>query len=157
MLLQITTAAGREGPFETVEATPNGFIVTANGGREALPKSVIGSGKIEPWVGPLPPPAQPDLAERARQLQADIVEATQRRLDEFAKLRNYDGILSACTYAGSAVPRFAAEAAVAMAARDATWATLYSLLGEINAGTRPVPSGYAEIEPLLPTIEWPAI
>lgn len=38
-----------------------------------------------------------------------IVNKTQKRLDEFAKTRNYDGILSACTYAVSDVPKFKAE------------------------------------------------
>ena len=32
-------------------------------------------------------------------LQAMVVQATQERLDDFARTRNYDGILSACTYA----------------------------------------------------------
>ena len=42
-------------------------------------------------------------------LQSAIADATQARLDAFAKTRNYDGILSACTYAGSGVPQFASE------------------------------------------------
>ena len=89
-------------------------------------------------------------------LQDQIVTATQKRLDDFARTRNYDGILSACTYATSAVPKFAAEGQYAVQARDATWATLYTILAEVEAGTRPVPSGYADIEPDLPALAWPA-
>ncbi len=88
-------------------------------------------------------------------LQASIVSATQQRLDEFAKTRNYDGILSAATYATSTVPKFQQEGQYAVNARDNTWATLYTILGEVQQGTRPVPSGFADIEPLLPALVWP--
>lgn len=105
----------------------------------------------------LPPEVvENNIAEAGRRLQADIVASTQRRLDEFAKTRNYDGILSAATYAFSAVPRFQSEGQYAVEARDATWAALYEILGEVLAGTRPAPSGYADIEPELPVLEWPA-
>lgn len=97
-----------------------------------------------------------DLAARTQALQAGIVAATQLRLDEFAQTRNYDGILSACTYATSTVTKFQAEGQACVEARDATWATLYGLLAEVQAGTRPVPSSYADIEPLLPALVWPA-
>lgn len=90
------------------------------------------------------------------EMQAEIVEAVQRRLDSFAQTRNYDNILSACTYASSSVPRFASEGQAAVDARDATWATLYTLLGEVQAGTRPMPESFADVEPLLPVLEWPA-
>lgn len=89
-------------------------------------------------------------------LQQSIVAATQLRLDTFFQTRNYDGVLSACTYATSAVPKFAAEGQYAVQARDATWAALYTILAEVEAGTRPVPSGYADIEQDLPALAWPA-
>lgn len=102
------------------------------------------------FIKPQPPQPSPE------EIQASIVSATQQRLDAFARTRNYDGILSACTYATSAVPKFAAEGQYAVQARDATWATLYTILAEVEAGTRPVPSGYADIEPDLPALAWPA-
>lgn len=98
---------------------------------------------------PPPPVKSPE------QLQAEIVAATQARLDAFAKTRNYDGILSAATYATSTVTKFAAEGQYAVEARDATWAKLYEMLAEVQAGTRPVPSGYADVEPELPVLAWP--
>lgn len=52
-------------------------------------------------------PEPPALAPEG--LQAQVVQSTQQRLDDFARTRNYDGILSACTYATSTVPKFAAE------------------------------------------------
>ena len=94
-------------------------------------------------------------ARAAQELQQSIVTAVQARLDTFAQTRNYDGILSAATYASSTVPKFAAEGQCAVNARDATWATLYTLLAEIQAGTRAVPTGYADIEQLLPALVWP--
>ena len=73
----------------------------------------------------------------------------------FARTRNYDGILSACTYATSPTPKFQTEGQYCVVARDATWARLYEILGEVEAGTRPVPSGYADIAPELPVLVWP--
>ena len=97
-----------------------------------------------------------EQAATALQVQAEIVDATQKRLDDFAKTRNYDGILSACTYATSAVPQFQAEGQYCVSARDATWTVLYQILAEVQAGTRPAPTGYADIEPDLPSLSWPA-
>jgi hypothetical protein len=84
-----------------------------------------------------------------------IVSQVQKRLDEFAQTRNYDGILSLATYATDPNPKFSAEGQYGVEARSATWAKLYEILAEVGAGTRPVPSGYTEIEPELPELEWP--
>ena len=93
--------------------------------------------------------------ERALAVKNQIIDATQKRLDDFAQTRNYDGILSACTYATSAVPKFATEGQYCVEVRDTTWAALYDILGEVQAGTRPQPSGYADIEADLPALTWP--
>lgn len=95
-------------------------------------------------------------AAATERLMNEIVEAVQQRLDDFARTKNYDGILSACTYATSSVVNFQIEGQYAVEARDATWATLYQILAEVQAGQRPVPTSYADIEPSLPTLEWPA-
>ena len=86
----------------------------------------------------------------------ECVSNTQKRLDDFAKTRNYDGILSLCTYATSLNPKFKAEGQYGVEARDATWAKLYDMLSEVEAGTRPKPAGYADIENELPLLDWPA-
>lgn len=96
-----------------------------------------------------------EIAAQQLALQDQIVAQTQERLDDFARTRNYDGILSACTYATSAVPKFAAEGQYAVQARDATWAALYKFMADVQAGTRPVPSGFEDVEPLLPVMAWP--
>lgn len=92
----------------------------------------------------------------AARIQAAIVTATQLRLDTFAQTRNYDGILSACTYATSGVPTFAAEGQYCVDARDATWSALYTILGEVLAQTRPMPESFADIVGDLPALAWPA-
>lgn len=106
------------------------------------------------WLaeGNTPLPVDPPTPE---QIMAECVYRTQKRLDDFARTRNYDNILSACTYATSTVPKFRQEGQYCVNARDNTWATLYTILAEVQAGTRPMPSGYEDIEPLLPVLEWP--
>lgn len=86
---------------------------------------------------------------------ADVTAGTQKRLDDFARTRNYDGVLSACTYASSGVPKFAGEGQYCVDARDSTWATLYTFMAEVQLGTKPMPTGYADVEPLLPPLAWP--
>ena len=105
---------------------------------------------LSQWIDPR---TQEQIASA---LQAEIVKATQNCLDTFAQTRNYDGILSACTYATSSVPAFAAEGQYCVASRDGTWAALYVILGEVQAGTRAVPTGFADIEGDLPVLGWPA-
>ena len=96
-----------------------------------------------------------DPASVAPQIKDQIMTATQQRLDTFAGTRDYNSILSACTYATSAVPQFKSDGQYCVNARDETWGKLYTMLAEVEAGTRPMPSGYAEIEGELPVLQWP--
>lgn len=119
---------------------------------DAERKAVVVTRVVVPWSAEEIAQAQADAAAL---LQSEIVAATQQRLDDFARTRNYDGILSAATYATSTVPKFQAEGQYAVEARDATWGTLYQILADVEAGTRPAPKGYADIEPELPALAWP--
>lgn len=83
-----------------------------------------------------------------------IVEAVQLRLDTFARTRNYDGILSASTYAASTVPKFASEGQYCVGVRDTTWNACYAILADVQAETRPMPT-LAQIMSELPVLEWP--
>lgn len=94
-------------------------------------------------------------AGRVAGLISEITSATQLRLDAWARERNYDGILSLATYATSSVPKFATEGQRGVDNRDATWAKLYQIMGEVRAGTRPIPASFADIEPDLPVLAWP--
>ena len=96
-----------------------------------------------------------ELLAKAVEVQRQIVTQVQDRLDAFARTRNYDGILSACSYATSSIPMFQAEGLYCVGARDATWAKCYDILGDVQAGTRPMPSGYSDIESELPDLVWP--
>ena len=89
-------------------------------------------------------------------MQAAFTAAIQCRLDDFARTRNYDGILSACTYATSTVPKFKAEGQACVNLRDATWAAAYDVLAKVQAGQRAMPTSIADIEADLPALVWPA-
>lgn len=96
-------------------------------------------------------------AQRAKNLQQSIVAATQTMLDNFAATRLYGGIMSACTYVSSTNPKFAAEGAYCVELRDQTWAKLYEMLAEVQAGSRPIPSSFTDIAGELPvsSATWP--
>lgn len=95
--------------------------------------------------------------EASERLKKAIVDATEAQLNEFARTRGYDSIMSACTYATSTVPKFAAEGQYCVELRDQTWAVLYTMLAEVQSGTRPVPSSFEDIASILPTATatWP--
>lgn len=105
------------------------------------------------WLaaGGVPEPAD---AHSADEMIASVQQAVQQRLDDFARTRAYDGILSAATYAASAVPKFAAEGQYAVQARDATWAACYQIMADVQAGTRAMPS-VEDVLAELPALEWP--
>lgn len=88
------------------------------------------------------------------QIKMEIVDAVQQSLDAFAKTRNYDGILSACTYASSTVPKFAAEGQYAVNARDAAWAACYQIMTAVQGGQRPLPT-VEQVLSELPALAWP--
>lgn len=94
-----------------------------------------------------PPPAP-------EQIIAQYTAAVQKHLDDFARTRGYDGILSAATYATSTVPKFKAEGQYAVEARDATWAKCYEVLAAVEAGSRPMPT-LDELLAELPVLTWP--
>lgn len=99
------------------------------------------------WAPPVP---------TTDEIISSMTKQIQRRLDEFAKTRNYDGILSACTYATSTVPKFQAEGQYCVNARDATWAAAYTILAEVQNGQRPVPASIADFVDNLPALDWPS-
>jgi hypothetical protein len=91
----------------------------------------------------------------AESIEDAFTAAIQKRLDDFARTRNYDGILSACTYAASAVPKFQGEGAACVNLRDATWAAAYDILAEVQGGQRSMPSNIEDIADDLPDLAWP--
>lgn len=98
---------------------------------------------------------KPVPQQTPEQIIADYASRIQRRLDAFARTRGYDNILSACTYANSTVPQFAAEGKYVMEARDSTWVAAISILEAVQSGARPMPT-WDEVEAELPALMWPA-
>lgn len=98
---------------------------------------------------------QPEAdAAKAAFIQS-FVDATQKRLDDFARSRQYDGILSLCTYATDSNPKFATEGAYGLQMRSETWGALYTMLLEVEAGERDIPGSFEDIESELPELVWP--
>lgn len=83
-----------------------------------------------------------------------LKSAVQSHLDNTAKERGYDNIMSACTYATSTNPQFAAEGQACVAWRDSVWAYCYNVLSDYNAGIRSEPTAEALLAE-LPTFSWP--
>lgn len=110
----------------------------------------------EPFIAP---PADalfeaPILPLTDDQLIAKFKSDIQKRLDDFAKTRGYDGCLSCCTYADSAVIKFATEGNYMKQVRDQHWAIGYEIISDVQAGNREVSTLeqlFIEIGPL----EWP--
>ena len=106
-------------------------------------------------VDSLPPEViAANMAAYAANLRKGIVDATMQRLDDFVATRNYGSVLSACSYSTSTIPKFLAEGTRAVQLRDLTWTRCYEILAEIEAGTRPMPKSFADIEPDLPVLSW---
>ena len=88
------------------------------------------------------------------EVQQQFTAAIQMHLDSFAQTRNYDGIISAATYATSTIPKFAAEGQYAVKVRDATWATGYAIMDAVLSGQRPMPT-IEDVIAELPSLVWP--
>ena len=110
----------------------------------------------EEWQAAHPAPAPAPYTPTPEEQQAAFAAAIQAHLDNFAKTRNYDGILSAASYANSAVPKFRAEGRYAAEMRDAVWAKGYELMDAVLAGARPMP-GLEEVIAELPVLAWPEV
>lgn len=137
---------GQNIPADAVEITAELHAALMDG--QSAGRRIVADAEGFPVLAdpPLPTPEQ---------IKAAFVAAIQQRLDDFARTRNYDGILSACTYATSTVPKLQAEGQAAVNLRDATWSAAYAILADVQAGVRPMPSSLADIEADLPALEWP--
>lgn len=132
-------------PADAVEITAEEHQAIIDGQSQGKLIQVDASG--HPILVDPPPPT-------SEQIIAQYTDGVQQHLDNFARTRNYDGILSAATYVTSTVPKFKAEGQYAVEARDATWAKCYEILAAVEAGTRPMPT-LDELLAELPALVWP--
>lgn len=93
-------------------------------------------------------------AETEEQLIDRLTGAVQAYMDSVAQQRNYDSILSLCTYATSTIPRFQAEGQAGVVWRDACWQLGYDLIAQVRAGEAHIPTE-AELLAMLPPMQWP--
>lgn len=96
---------------------------------------------------PVPGPSAVDLFQAASM-------AAQQRLDNFARERWYDGILSLCSYSTDPDPVYSAEGQAGVLARSKTWGTLRAIRDSVISGQRQMPTSWAEIESELPPLVW---
>lgn len=107
----------------------------------------IAPGEPEPPVAdPAPEPEPPTEAAYAAVIQAHV--------DATARGRSYNDGVHLASYVASAVPAWAAEAAVFVAWRDAVWVYAYQQLAAVAAEQRAQPTP-AELVAELPAIVWP--
>ena len=132
-------------PADAVEITEAEHAALIEG--QGRGKVIVADESGRPILQDPPPPT-------AEQIVAQYTAAVQKRLDDFARTRNYDNIMSAATYATSTVPKFKAEGQYCVEARDATWAKCYEVLAAVEAGSRPMPT-LEELLAELPVLTWP--
>ena len=102
---------------------------------------------VRQWIKPTP---------TEEEIQSNLTQVVQNALDNFAKTRNYDGILSVCSYANSTNSKFKAEADYCVQLRDDTWAAGYVILDQVKQGLIEIPTAEQLIEMLpVSNAQWP--
>jgi len=91
--------------------------------------------------------------DRVSQTIETLGQSVQAHLDFVARERRYDSISSACGYATSSFPRYQAEGQACMAWRDAVWPLVESILDDVQAGNRAIPTSQ-ELIAELPEVQW---
>lgn len=119
---------------------------------EEIEADAEGNRRFQVVANPEPePPTQEEI-------QKQLSDTVQAALDDFAKTRLYDGIMSACSYANSTDAKFKSEAEYCISLRDTTWRTAYGILDEVKAGSREIPTAEELLAELpVSTAEWPVV
>jgi hypothetical protein len=100
---------------------------------EYIKQPFIAISKAEADILSAPPPLT------AQQQQELLEQSVQNHMDEQAKLKGYDSILSACSYA-AAPNQFQVESKSFLTWRAACWAYCYQVQANVIAGTQPMPT-----------------
>ena len=107
---------------------------------------IIDNEPVTITLSPLPPTEQ-EITNR-------LIAVIQTHMDKAARSRNYDGILSLCTYTTSTDPIFSAEGQAGVVWRDACWRYSYQVLADVQAQLRTIPTP-VELVAELPGMIWP--
>lgn len=99
--------------------------------------------------------AEDKAAAAAEAHKRSVISAIDAHVEDTAKSREYNNAAALAGYVNSTVTEWADEAQAFVAWRDAVWQTAYSMLGEVQAGTREAPAP-AEAVAELPVITWPS-
>lgn len=92
--------------------------------------------------------------ENQEQIIKRLAAAVQRHMDSAAQAQGYDSIMSLCSYLGSSVTEWAAEAYAGAQWRDDVWSACKVIMDDTIARKRPVPTE-EELIAELPALEWP--
>jgi hypothetical protein len=113
----------------------------------------LNAGKVvDSWqVVPLTTAEQVEIV---RQVSVELGQAVKAHLNATVLARDYDSIVSACTYATSSVPSYQADGQACVNWRDAVWPAVYTILAEVQAGNRAIPTA-EELIAELPELVWP--
>ena len=90
-------------------------------------------GYLLQWVAD--PIQQPTQA----QVISSLTSVVQDWMDSNAQRKGYDGIVSACSYAGAPNP-FQTEGEAFLTWRGNVWAACYAIMSDVQAGNRPIPT-----------------
>ena len=113
----------------------------------------IGGGWFQTWT--VQPASPQEIVARQEAIRDAMTARVQQRLDDFARTRGYDNIVSACSYATSQHAKYGPEGRYCVQTREDTWDVMFSIEAQVQAGLRPIPMSYEEIESELPVLEWP--
>ena len=148
--LLLDTEAHGDGWRDTNFNTDNATIVDAD-----LPNGWIGAGMTlinGTWAVIDTPRYEAQLKKQFAITLTLYTNAVQSLLDTTAQAKHYDNIISCCSYAG-APNAFQAEGQAAIEWRGNVWATCYTIMAEVQAGTIPAPT-IPELLAMLPVMVW---
>ena len=88
-------------------------------------------------------------------IQNAFLMRVRDRLNNFAKTRMYDDILSACSYVNDSNLKFKSEAEYCIQMRSETYSKLFEILSDMESNKRPLITNFNAIESELPNLVWP--
>lgn len=94
-----------------------------------------------------------ELVQITQNIVAEYTRAIQQYLDITARTRNYENILSACSYAAGNHPKYSVEGQDCLNWREAVWDKGYEILNDVQAGIRPLPT-IEQVIAELPPMVW---